>query len=166
MRKVAERVGISAPAIYRHYENKDELLNEVVTEGLKILETYLAPALEAETPLERLSQLVERFLDFALEQPQTFYCAFMVPSKSIGKLSEELARRNWSTFQHAVEQISECMETGVFRKDDPMETAILLWAEAHGLITLYKMHRFGGDPNLFRVVYSRAIQRLFDGLKR
>ena len=165
MRKVAESAGVSAPAIYRHYENKDDLLNEVVTEGLKVLESYLAPALDVDTPLERLSNLVERFLDFALEQPQTFHCAFMVPSQSIGKLTEELTRRNWSTFQHCVEQISECMETGVFKRDDPMETAIMLWAEAHGLIILYKMHRFGGDADLFRIIYRRAIQRLFDGLK-
>jgi hypothetical protein len=57
------------------------------------------------------------------------------------------------------------METGIFKKDDPMETAIMLWAEAHGLIILYKMHRFGGDADLFRVIYRRAIQRLFDGLR-
>jgi AcrR family transcriptional regulator len=165
MRKIADRVGVSAPAIYRHYKNKDELLNEVVTDGLKMLEEYLQPALQADSPLERLHQLVDRFLAFALEQPQTFHCAFMVPSKAIGALSDELARHNWSTFQLAVEQVAECMATGVFRKDDPMETAIMLWAEAHGLITLFKMHRFGPDEKLFKVIYRRSIERLFEGLK-
>jgi AcrR family transcriptional regulator len=47
MRKVAELVGVSARAIYRHFKNKDELLNEIVIEGLKILESYLRPALES-----------------------------------------------------------------------------------------------------------------------
>ena len=39
MRKVAKMAGVSAPAIYRHYENKDDLLREIIDEGLQILET-------------------------------------------------------------------------------------------------------------------------------
>ena len=67
MRKVADRVGISAPAIYRHFKNKEELLSEIVVEGLKILEQYLGPALESGTPYERLVRMADRYLDFALE---------------------------------------------------------------------------------------------------
>lgn len=165
MRKVAEMAGISAPAIYRHFRNKDELLNEIITEGLKILEGYLKPALEAETPYDRLSLLVDRFLDFALEQPRYFDFAFMIPSRSIDDLPEELAKRNWSTFQLAVEQVGQCMAQGIFRQDDPLETTILLWAEAHGLIMLYRMQRFGRQPELFRLVYRRSIDRLLGGLR-
>ena len=57
------------------------------------------------------------------------------------------------------------MAQGVFKKADPAETAIMLWAEAHGLITLFKMHRFGPDAELFKIIYRRSIDRLFDGLK-
>ena len=101
----------------------------------------------------------------ALEQPRAFECAFMVRSSNIGRLPEELARHNWSTFQLAVEQVAECMAHGIFRQDDPVETSILLWAEAHGLITLYKMHRFGGDAEVFKGIYRRSIERLFEALK-
>lgn len=164
MRKVAQRVGVSAPALYRHYKNKDELLNEVVAGSLKILESYLEPALKAETPLARLRQLVTRFLDFALEQPQTFECAFAIRTPSIAGLSEELTRRNWRTFQLAVAQVAECMAAGIFREGDPIETAIMLWAEAHGLITLYKLDRFGSDEAMFRSFFDRCIGRMIEGL--
>ena len=60
MRKVAKMAGVSAPAIYRHYENKDDLLREIIDEGLEILETYLAPALDEPTPLERLNRLADK----------------------------------------------------------------------------------------------------------
>ena len=30
MRKIAERVGVTATAIYRHYEDKNELLGQIV----------------------------------------------------------------------------------------------------------------------------------------
>ena len=48
MRRVAGEVGVTAAAIYRHFENKQALLNEIVVVGLRSLETYLRPALEAE----------------------------------------------------------------------------------------------------------------------
>jgi hypothetical protein len=80
-------------------------------------------------------------------------------------MSEELARHNWRTFQLAVEQVSECMAQGVFKQADPVETAIMLWAEAHGLITLFKMHRFGPDDEMFQDIYRRCTGQMFDGLK-
>ena len=165
MRKVADMAGVSAPAIYRHFDNKDDLLNEIITEGLRILEGYLKPALEAETPIDRLRALINRFLDFALEQPKYFDFAFMVPSRSIEQLPEELNRQNWETFQVAVEQVSQCMRDGVFKEDDPMGTTIMLWASAHGLITLFRMQRFGPDPTLFKTIFHSSIDRLLNGLK-
>ena len=101
MRKVAKMAGVSAPAIYRHYENKDDLLREIIDHGLQILETYLEPALNEPTPLERLNRLADRFLDFAIEQPKYFEFAFMIPSRSISDVRTELAEKNWVTFNLA-----------------------------------------------------------------
>ncbi len=105
------------------------------------------------------------FLDFALEQPKYFDFAFMVPSRNIKQLPEELTRQNWATFQVAIEQVSQCMRDGVFKEDDPMGTTIMLWASAHGLITLHRMQRFGPDPALFKTIFHSSIDRLLNGLK-
>lgn len=163
MRKVAERVGVSAPAIYHHYASKDDLLKEIIDEGLRILEDYLRPALERPTPFERLSMLVERFLDFALEQPKYFDFAFAVPSGEDERVPEGIEQ--WSTFRLAVEQVAGCMEEGMLRRDDPFQVVLMLWAEAHGLVMLYRVGRFGMDPEHFRVLYRDSIQRLLRGLQ-
>jgi hypothetical protein len=57
------------------------------------------------------------------------------------------------------------MEQGIFKKTDPLETAIMIWAEAHGMVTLFRMERFGENPDQFRGIFRRTIQRLLDGLK-
>ena len=57
------------------------------------------------------------------------------------------------------------MEEGVFRKSDPLETAIMIWAEAHGLVTLFRMERVGESPEQFRAIFRRTIRRLLDGLR-
>jgi len=165
MRRVAEKVGVSAPAIYRHYQNKDDLLNEIIIEGLKILDGYLRPALSAETPYERLLQLLEGYLNFAVEQPKYFDFAFLTPSRSIDRFPAELAKHDWTTFTSAVGQIYLCMEQGILKKDDPIETAITLWAEVHGLVSLYRVQRFGQSLDSFRQVFWRAVRRILQGLR-
>ena len=164
MRKVAAKAGVTAPAIYRHYEDKDELLNEIINAGLEILQRYLEPAFRAPTPFERLQLLIDYYLDFALEQPRYFDFAFLAPSHGM-RLADELARYNRSTFMFAVQQVHLCMEQGVFVKDDPLETSIMVWAEAHGLVTLFRMERFGADAAEFRAVFRRTIDRMLQGLR-
>ena len=140
------------------------MLGELINAGLRILQGYLEPALRADDPLEGLQQLIDRYFDFALEQPKYFDLAFLVPSHGM-RMADELARHNRSTFMFAVQQVHLCMEQGVFKKSDPLETAIMVWAEAHGLVTLFRMERFGENPEQFRTIFRRTIQRLLDGLK-
>ena len=165
MRRVAERAGISAPAIYRHYKDKDELLLEIIDAGLHILEEYLAPALEEPTPLERLYRLADRFLDFSIEQPEHFEFAFMIRSPAISDVSSQLVEKNWETFQHAMAQVAACMEDGTFKRDDPIGTSLTLWAAVYGLVALHRMHRFGPDDEMFRGLYRSSVRRLLNGLK-
>ena len=165
MRKVAERVGVTAPAIYRYFRDKDELLAEIIASGLRMLEDYLKPALEADDPLDRLHLLIDNYLNFALERPQYFDFAFLVPGRGIGGISEELKRHNWTTFRMSVEQVAMCIERGVFRKDDPIQVSILIWATVHGLVILYRTHRFGTDEQQFRRTYREVVDRLLDALK-
>lgn len=165
MRKVAEKAGVTAPAIYRYFRDKDELLAEIITSGLRMLEDYLKPALEADDPLQRLHLLIDNYLDFALERPKYFDFAFLVPGRDIGGISEELKRHNWTTFRMSVEQVAMCIERGVFRKDDPIQTSILIWATVHGLVILYRTQRFGPDEEQFRRTYREVVDRLLDALK-
>ena len=165
MRKVAEMVGVSAPAIYRHFKNRDELLNEIVVEGLNILGEYLRPALDADTPYERLVRMSDRYLSFALEQPKYFDFAFLIPSPGLGQVAEGLERPDWETFRLALEQVAACVEAGIFPPGDPLETAITIWAEVHGLIALYRTGRFGTDPEAFRAVYARSVERTLRALR-
>ena len=39
------------------------------------------------------------------------------------------------------------------------------WAEAHGLVTLFRTGRFGEDPETFRQIYRRLVGRVMDGLR-
>jgi AcrR family transcriptional regulator len=166
MRKVAGKVGVSATAIYRHFDNKQALVNEIVAVGLRSLEAHLRPALEEETAYLRLRRLCERFLDFALEQPNQFDLAFLDPHIDRERLEEEVSRPMWRTFRLGIEQISQCMEQGELQEDDPLSAAILIWSQAYGLITLYRTGGLCDDDEAFRRVYRDSMDRVLTGLKR
>ena len=165
MRKVADAAGITAPAIYRHFQSREALLGEIAEIGLRELERYLRPALKSGTPYERVRQLADRYLEFALEQPMYLEVAFLNAGTKIEWLSKELAHPMWDVFRAAIAQIEMGMERGELRRDDPISTAILIWATAHGLVTLYRIDRTAAYPKQFREIYRGSMDRLFQGLR-
>jgi AcrR family transcriptional regulator len=64
-------VGISGPAVYRHFPNKEALLVELLV-GIsrRLLDGGSAVAADAEGPRQALAGLVEFHLDFALGEPE------------------------------------------------------------------------------------------------
>ncbi|MET8800314.1 TetR/AcrR family transcriptional regulator [Nocardia sp. NPDC004568] len=64
-------VGISGPAVYRHFPNKEALLVELLV-GIsrRLLDGGSAVAAAAEGPRQALAGLVEFHLDFALGEPE------------------------------------------------------------------------------------------------
>lgn len=64
-------VGISGPAVYRHFPSKEALLVELLV-GIsrRLLDGGSAVAADAEDPRQALAGLVEFHLDFALGEPE------------------------------------------------------------------------------------------------
>ncbi|MGW5753948.1 SACE_7040 family transcriptional regulator [Nocardia rhamnosiphila] len=64
-------VGISGPAVYRHFPNKEALLVELlVGVSRRLLDGGSAVAADADGPRQALAGLVEFHLDFALGEPE------------------------------------------------------------------------------------------------
>lgn len=145
MRKVASSIGLSATAIYRHYEDKDALVAAAVVEGFRTFATYLLDALEEETPIERYRLIVRRYFDFAREHSQDYRLIFMTDCSQLGftRLDEMAQREVSGTFQLLQDRIAECQGAGVFRKGDPRALAASTWASVHGLASLLLTGQLG-----------------------
>src|SRR5262245_40184083 len=79
IRKVADRAGLSPMAMYRHFADKDALLNALMDDGLAAWEK-IARSIRATDPIEWLIALGEAFLEFALAEPHRFDAAFFLPA--------------------------------------------------------------------------------------
>jgi len=59
MRKVADHAGLSTMAAYRHFKNKDDLLNHVVMEGFRRFQDYFTRAKVIPDPIASLKALYD-----------------------------------------------------------------------------------------------------------
>ncbi len=166
MRSVAEKLGVSATALYRHYRNKEDLLHNVVGEAIKVFGSYLFAALSGRTPEERFQKGGEAYLNFALEQSKYYEVMFLAPQQ-LGDEDqpEELRLRSRATFQFLVDRVQECMETGYLRKDNSFSVAMCIWAHSHGLISIYLAKKWPVEEAEFRKMYWDSQARLFTGLR-
>ena len=79
MRPVAERVGITPMAIYRHYADRASLLNAVADEGFRELAARVQ-SLQLKGNVEhRLTQVGNIFLDAAMQSPNLYELMFLTP---------------------------------------------------------------------------------------
>jgi AcrR family transcriptional regulator len=140
MRKVAAKVGISAPALYRHFEGKDALLATVVDQGYQLFSKYLLRGLAGQTPLERLMSVGHHYLRFALEQRE--YYRLILLSWNQLELDKHRGREHPTeippTFQLLIDRVAECVRSGDFGEHaSPYELAVLIFAQCHGLASMY-----------------------------
>ncbi len=166
LREVARRVGISAPAVYRHFENKDALIAAACAQGFQVFASYLVRALSERTALGRLRASGRLYLHFGLENQQDYRFIFM--SRGVVDAKGGLAEANdeATTFRFLVDRVSECMREKVLRKGDSDVVAATIWAHVHGLVSLRISGHMSyvGDDHAFEEFYVRAVDELLRGL--
>jgi len=164
MRTLAERVGVTATALYRHFDDRDALLASLLDQAFSSFGGYLMRALAGSTPLERLRLTGKAYLDFAVENPRDYELMFLTNCDDLGlfRMSEELSQRAQGTFVFLVDRVNECMEAGVFERADPKTMAVYVWTQTHGLASLWLVGQLGKDLDLagFQQLCEFTLDRL------
>lgn len=135
MRVVAERVGLSATAIYRHFEGKQDLVRCVVELGYRRFGEYLQDAAERYPvgSLDRLAALGESYVRFAFENQEYFRVLFNIQARRPRAVEELPGGGGYNLLRECV---MDAMEAGALRRADPDLVAHYLWTHVHGLVTL------------------------------
>ena len=165
MRKLAGQLGVTAPALYRHYESKETVLVDVVGEAFKVFAQYLYRAVEGRTPVERFRLTGRSYLAFALEHPQ-YYSLLHVAHEVMGRdaLPHEATDHASAVGQFMVDRVREGMECGMLKPGPPETVARTIWAHAHGLVSIYHRGLFRIDELEFRQLFLESSWRLMEGL--
>ena len=165
MRSVAETVGITPMAIYRHYADRASLLNAIANEGFEELAGRVRRLQLKGSVEQRLMQVAEVFLDAALRFPSLYELMFLVPREGARVYPRDFMAGRSPTFNPTVQILDEAMRGGELRPDNAVEIAFELSALSHGLIVLYLGRRVAQSKKEFRLLYQRSFRRYLDGLR-
>ena len=165
MRPVAEKVGITPMAIYRHFADRASLLNAVANDGFQALATQLQSIHLKGNVEHRLLQVGEVFLDAALQSPNLYELMFLVPREGARVYPRDFKARRSPTFNPTLTILENAMRNGELQPDDAVEIAFELSALSHGLIVLYLGDRIAQSEKQFRSLYQRSFRRYLNGLR-
>lgn len=165
MRALAERVGVTAPALYRHFDHREELLLAVVDEAYQAMIRHLQGALEGPTPAERFRRAGAGYLEFALEHPRFYQIVYASPEwMGVEDVGEVRERHACAIGQFWHDRVRECIDAGLLREADPQQVALTMWAHSHGLISIYLQGMLEVDEDEFRRIFMASSRRALTGL--
>jgi AcrR family transcriptional regulator len=155
MRRVAEAMDYTAPVIYQHFANKDDLIGELVRQGYGELVARLEAAQSGTDPDTRLSAVAAEYLRFAAENEHLFEAMngtalapdarLAAAGATIGILSTLVD--DWAD-RHRVEL-------------EAQEAYEIIWGTLYGIAALGRLGTIG--PHQARHLGVRALELLLNG---
>lgn len=165
MRRVAELVGITPMAIYRHFPSREALLKRLSDDSFNTVAKAWRKRSKSPDVIKRLLAIAEPYLDYAQSHPHLFDHAFSAQRDDARRYPEDFRAGLSPTFNVVVDAVVEGMRQGVLKQDDPHDVAMAIWAHQHGLVALYRAGRFSYDKAKFRSFYRKSLGRLIDGIR-
>jgi len=165
LRRVAQAVGLSPMAIYRHYQDRAALLNALADEGFEELAARLAGGLRSGDLDQRLLEMADVYLDHALEHPRLFELMFLKPREGARRFPGGFEDGESPTARLMLALVREGMASGHFHQDEAGEIVLELGALSQGLIMLYLGGRIDGSAASFRQLHRRSLGRYLHGIR-
>jgi AcrR family transcriptional regulator len=160
LRGVGDRLGVSRTALYRHFTDKQALLDEVAAEGFRMLRAALV---EAWGPGGRagFDAMGVAYVHFAVTHPSHYRVMF-------GGGAEKREPRpdsgdSTDAFQVLVDAIVSEQRAQRVRRDDPQALALYIWAMVHG-VAMLTLDGLLPPPTTAGALATLAIARLHDGI--
>jgi len=138
LRDLAKRVGVSAPALYSHFADKDALLVAVAIAGFDQLKECLEAAIgHVADPQQQFLQMGQAYVQFGVDYPALYKLMFSgeeLPAKRFK--FPELQEAGNRSFQALSGMLTEMQSSGFMRPGHVDLDAFTIWAHVHGLTSL------------------------------
>ncbi|MHA3701146.1 TetR/AcrR family transcriptional regulator [Jatrophihabitans sp. YIM 134969] len=141
LRAIARTIGITAPSIYLHFDDREQILRALIVSTFDRLTDALRPATVDPDPVVRLHAIGHAYLAFATEHASLYRVLFERHHDAAGVLRPEapndvttmVGAEAFGILLHAVD---DCRESGKSTAVSAEAAATAWWVGLHGLATL------------------------------
>jgi AcrR family transcriptional regulator len=150
IRKIAERVGISAPALYLYFRDKEALMLALCDQTFGyLMEAVAEIERDVEDPVDRLHRFGEAYVRFGLTHPDEYRLVFL--NSNIPEAIRKTGHRTpiddptrpgvggAMVFSRLVACLKAAEASGVKLNYPPETCAELCWMGLHGLVAAFIM---------------------------
>jgi AcrR family transcriptional regulator len=160
LRELAQHVGVSVNASYRHFANKEALLTQVAADGFLELRQHMLARLQSQPradATQRLRLAGEAYIEFAQNAPGLF--RLMFSQKGRFESNEAFRAASGAAFGVLVELAAELRGEPV-HAPGVMKLAIGAWSLVHGYATFVLECYLAALPEAMRPSPAELVQML------
>ena len=161
IRRVAEKIGVTAPALYRHFASLEDLLLEIsghiraeMGELMLSRRNRVAKSRNPKTfEIEKFRAIGDAYIDFADQHPHLFEVAF------IHHENQSMAEYSELPWQLLNESLDNFVRLGMTPKSKRERAPLVAWSSVHGLATLIANRAIApAEVNFFRDAVMDGVQ--------
>jgi len=131
LKALARQLGVSQPAPYRHFADREALLAAVTAEAFRQFNTVLRESMRRPSKRSKLSRIARATLDFGLQRNGIYRLMFASRTMAGASKGSELHQAAVETFALVLEAL-EAPAVGLLRE----RYALQIWAALHGVVML------------------------------
>ncbi|HFE45642.1 MAG TPA: TetR/AcrR family transcriptional regulator [Nannocystis exedens] len=153
MRGIASRLGVSATALYQHFDSKAAILREIRLYGSDLLSHEITEKCSSiESPLDRVRAMAVSYIAFARKQPWLYSVLMRSERLDWTTMNPEEIERTLRPLTRLRSWLREGVDKGVWRPGiDPEVASFRLWAGLHGLCDLMLSGRIDENHPAFPI---------------
>ncbi len=158
LKALAKELGVSQPAPYRHFADREALLQAVTAEAFRQFTAILRAAIEKPSKRSKLSRFAQAALEFGLTRNGIYRLMFASRTMACSEKDSELHLASRETLRLLIESL-EAPAVGLLRE----RHALQIWAALHGIISLAEQGLLTGE--VARVTREELIEDIVQQTK-
>jgi AcrR family transcriptional regulator len=137
---LAKKLGVSQPAPYKHFADRESLLTAVTAEAFRQFNAVLRDAIGKPSTRSKLSRLAQATLNFGLRRNGIYRLIFASRTMACAAKGSELHAAAMEAFELVLEAL-EAPAVGLLRE----RSALQIWAALHGVVMLAEQGLLTGE---------------------
>ena len=164
--RIAADVGVSEPALYRYFRNKQGMLLAALDDiSARLVAHTIAAASADDDVVTRLRAMSAAYYDFAMSNPEETRVLFEVVSAVRGEDMRKAVRDRFAQLLAVIEAVlADGVAQGALRKD--LDVQLAAWEIFSLGVTLYFASTLGFEDVLTKDKALAAVERLLDAIKK